>query len=101
MSCSVGGRHGSDLVWLWLWHRLAAVALSRHLPSLGTSLKSKKKKKKKKMKPRKRSVTETKEECADKNNIYWCLSLTAADPMLPLPTVYVTETSLGSNEEVQ
>ena len=29
MSCGVGHRHGSDLVWLWLWlrHRPAAVAL--------------------------------------------------------------------------
>ena len=27
MSCGVGGRCGSDLVWLWLWCRLAAIAL--------------------------------------------------------------------------
>ena len=26
MSCGVGRRHGSDLAWLWLWWRLAAVA---------------------------------------------------------------------------
>ena len=26
MSCGVGHRHGLDLVWLWLWHRLAAAA---------------------------------------------------------------------------
>ena len=28
VSCGVGCRHGSDLVWLWLWHRLVATALS-------------------------------------------------------------------------
>ena len=27
VSCGVGCRHGSDLVWLWLWYRPAAVAL--------------------------------------------------------------------------
>ena len=27
MSCGVGHRFGSDLVLMWLWHRLAAVAL--------------------------------------------------------------------------
>ena len=27
MSCGVGRRHGWDPVWLWLWHRPAAVAL--------------------------------------------------------------------------
>ena len=27
MSCGIGCRHGLDPVWLWLWHRLAAVAL--------------------------------------------------------------------------
>ena len=31
MGCGVGGRHGSDLAWLWLRRRLAAVAL---IPSL-------------------------------------------------------------------
>ena len=31
MSCGVGRRHGSDLVWLWLWCRLAAPALIRPL----------------------------------------------------------------------
>ena len=31
MSCGVGRRHSSDpeLLWLWLWCRLAAVALIR------------------------------------------------------------------------
>ena len=29
MSCGVGRRHGSDPVFLWLWHRLAATALIR------------------------------------------------------------------------
>ena len=28
MSCVVGCRHGSDLAWLWLWHRPAAIALT-------------------------------------------------------------------------
>ena len=27
MNCGVGRRRGSDLVWLWLWCRLAAIAL--------------------------------------------------------------------------
>ena len=31
MSCGVGPRRGSDLVLLWLWHRLAAVDLIRPL----------------------------------------------------------------------
>ena len=26
MSCGVGHRHGSYLMWLWLWRRLAALA---------------------------------------------------------------------------
>jgi len=47
MSCGpAGGRHGSDLVLLWLWRRLAAAALIRawELPyATGTALKSRKK----------------------------------------------------------
>ena len=31
VSCGVGSRHGSDLVLLWLWRRLAAVSLIRPL----------------------------------------------------------------------
>ena len=31
VSCGVSHRHGSDLVLLWLCHRLAAAALTRHL----------------------------------------------------------------------
>ena len=31
MSCGVGHRHGSDLMLLWLWCRLAAIALIRPL----------------------------------------------------------------------
>ena len=31
VSCSVGHRHGSDLALLWLWGRLATVALIRPL----------------------------------------------------------------------
>ena len=50
MSCAVGGRHGSDLVLLWLWHRLAAAALIRPLAwkpqyAAGMALKRQKKKK--------------------------------------------------------
>ena len=48
MSCGVGCRCGSDLALLWLWHRLAAVALIRPLawepPHVsGVALKSKNK----------------------------------------------------------
>ena len=50
MSCSVGRRWGSDLVWLWLWHRLAAVTLIQPLAwespyAVCAALKKKKKKK--------------------------------------------------------
>ena len=31
MSCGVGRRHGSDLPLLWLWPRLAAIALIQPL----------------------------------------------------------------------
>ena len=31
MSCGIGHRCGSDLVLLWLWHRLAAAALIQPL----------------------------------------------------------------------
>ena len=53
MSSGVDCRHGLDLALLWLWHRLAAVALIQLLawePPYATNvaLKSKKKKKKKK-----------------------------------------------------
>ena len=52
MSCDVGRRHGSDPTLLWLWCRLAAVALlgplARELPyAMGAALKSKKRKKRK------------------------------------------------------
>ena len=47
VNCGVDHRNGSDLAWLWLWHRSAAVALIRplaweapHAP--GEALKSKK-----------------------------------------------------------
>ena len=48
MSCAVGHRCGLDLVLLWLWHSLAAVALIRPLAweppcDGGVALKSKKK----------------------------------------------------------
>ena len=48
MSCGVGRRHGLDPTWLWLWCRLAAVALIRPLTwelphTSGMGLKKKKK----------------------------------------------------------
>ena len=53
MSCSVGGRRGWDPVLLWLWHRLAAVALIQPLAweplyAVGVALKGKKRKKERK-----------------------------------------------------
>ena len=49
MSCGIGHRRGSDPTLLWLWHRLAAVALIRPLAweplyAVGVALKRKKKK---------------------------------------------------------
>ena len=51
MSCGVGHRGSSDLMWLWLWHTPAAIApikpLAWELPyTTGAALKSKKKKEK-------------------------------------------------------
>ena len=48
MSCGVGHRGGSDLILLWLWHKLAAVAPIRPLAwdppyAAGTALKRPKK----------------------------------------------------------
>ena len=56
MSCGVGLRRSLDLALLWLWRRLAAVALVQPLAwkllyATGVALKSKKKKKKKKAPP--------------------------------------------------
>ena len=50
MSCGAGHGQGLDLVLLWLWHRLAAVAQIRCLAwetpyAVGAALKAKKKKK--------------------------------------------------------
>ena len=50
VSCGVGRRHGSDPVLLWLWCRLAALALTGPLAweppyVVGAALKSEKKKK--------------------------------------------------------
>ena len=58
MSCGVGLRHGSNRVLLWLWFRLAAVALIQPLAweppyAISAALKSKKKKKKKEKKKKK------------------------------------------------
>ena len=51
MSCAVGHTRGLDLALLWLWCRLAAVALIQSLAweppyAVGAALKKKKKKKK-------------------------------------------------------
>ena len=54
MSCGVGHRLGLDLLLLWLWRRLAAVALIQplawelHMPRVPPEKEKKKKKKKKK-----------------------------------------------------
>ena len=55
MSCGVGRKHGLDLVWLWLWRRLAATAPIRPLAweppyAVGLALEKDKKKKRKKRK---------------------------------------------------
>ena len=55
MSCGGGHRHGSDLALLWLWCRLAAVALIRPLAwelpyAVGAALKKDREKEKKKKK---------------------------------------------------
>ena len=54
MSCGVGRRRSSDLALLWLWRRLAAVALFGPLAweppyAMGVALKRQKKKKKKEL----------------------------------------------------
>ena len=57
MNYGVGRRRGSDLVWLWLWCRLTAVAPIQPLawePPNAVSAALKKKKKKKKEKKRKK-----------------------------------------------
>ena len=58
MSCGVGLRHGLDPTLLWLWCRLAPVALIRplawelpHAPGVALKMKKRKKKKKKKKEP--------------------------------------------------
>ena len=51
MSYGIGHRHGSDLAWLWLWYRLAAMSrpLAWEPPyAMGTAQKRQKDKKKKK-----------------------------------------------------
>ena len=59
MSCGAGRRCGSDLALLWLWYRLAAVALIRPLVweppcAASAALKRQKKKKKEEEEERKR-----------------------------------------------
>ena len=61
MSCSVGRRRSSDRALLWLWSRLATVALIRRLAwelpyAMSMALKSKKKKEKKERKEEKRNL---------------------------------------------
>ena len=56
MSCGVGHRQGLDLVLMWMWHRLAAVAPIQPLAwepphAAGVALKRKKKTHKTKQKP--------------------------------------------------
>ena len=53
VSCGIGRRYGSDPVLLWLWCRLASIALIQPLAwelpyAIGVTLKSKKRKKKEK-----------------------------------------------------
>ena len=60
MSCGVGHRRNSDLVLLWLWRRLAAIALIRPLAweppyAVGVDLEKTKKTKKKKKRERERA----------------------------------------------
>ena len=57
MSCGVDGRPGSDPTLLWLWHRLAAVALIGTLgwePPYAAGAAPKRQKKKKKKRERKK-----------------------------------------------
>ena len=59
MNCGVGSRRGSDLVLLWLWHRLMVTApiepLAWESPyAVGVALERPKYKKKKKKKKKKR-----------------------------------------------
>ena len=59
MSCGVGHRQGSDLVWLWLWCRPAAVALIGPLAweppdAVSAALKRQKQKGRKERKEKKR-----------------------------------------------
>lgn len=54
MSCTVGGRRGSDLALLWLWRRSVATAPNRPLawkPPYATGVVPKRQKKKKKNPP--------------------------------------------------
>ena len=62
MSCGVGHRRGSDLVWLWLWHRLGAAALIRPLAweppyATGMALKGQKTKKEKRKEKEKKELS--------------------------------------------
>ena len=64
ISCGIGRRHGWDPMWLWLWHRVAAVVpmrpLAWELPNAtGAALKrqTKTKTKKPKNKNKKRNLS--------------------------------------------
>ena len=82
MSYSVGHRHGSALMLLWLWHRLAAKAPIQPLAweppyAVGAALKSQKEKKEKKKKREKKK--KSLRELASKPTLTTCpcfLSLT-------------------------
>ena len=91
MSCGIDRRHGSDLVLLWLWYRLAAAApigpLAWKLPNAtSTTLKirkegrkegrkEEKKEKKKKRRKRKRKVQKLKPSFSKANFSLQALSL--------------------------
>ena len=71
MSCGVGCKCGLDLALLWLWWRLAAIALLRHLAwelpyAVSAALLEKPKKKKKKSgQEKKPNILTSKEEETD------------------------------------
>ena len=59
MSCAVGHRHSSDLIWLWLWHRPGAAAVIQPLAweppyAMGMALKRPKQKTNKQKKKEKK-----------------------------------------------
>ena len=64
MSCGVGRRRGSDLALLWLWHKLAGVALLHPKPgNLQNTPKKTKKKKKEEEEEVKKILRKCYEQC--------------------------------------